>query len=252
MVKDNSLENSILPRFFGIFDEPGVVGTFGLLILSIEKLNFKKWQNWVVFVSGILSLSLFFFLGLFLVFIISRFLSGKHIYKSIIAILVTMIAGYLLVVQEGSIFYEQVGYRFEYDASEGTFVGDNRTVSFMQDRYDKLKWSSPIFYFGGKTGGASDKFIDEINEGGASYRNMIMKIGLLGTISYLFFFFLYAKNAINSRKDRLIFLFIIIITIFQRPYFMEIGYLFFFFSLVNLNDSSEINLGDLKKIKTTT
>ncbi|RHD63684.1 hypothetical protein DW786_05815 [Bacteroides uniformis] len=252
MVKDNSLENSILPRFFGIFDEPGVVGTFGLLILSIEKLNFKKWQNWVVFVSGILSLSLFFFLGLFLVFIISRFLSGKHIYKSIIVILVTMIAGYLLVVQEGSIFYEQVGYRFEYDASEGTFVGDNRTVSFMQDRYDKLKWNSPIFYFGGKTGGASDKFIDEINEGGASYRNMIMKIGLLGTISYLFFFFLYAKNVINSRKDRLIFLFIIIITIFQRPYFMEIGYLFFFFSLANLNDSSEINLGDLKKIKTTT
>lgn len=119
----------------------------------------------------------------------------------------------------------------------------------MQDRYDKLKWNSPIFYFGGKTGGASDKFIDEINEGGASYRNMIMKIGLLGTISYLFFFFLYAKNVINSRKDRLIFLFIIIITIFQRPYFMEIGYLFFFFSLANLNDSSEINLGDLKKLK---
>lgn len=225
-----------IPRFYGIFDEPGVVGTYAIMFLTIEKLNFRKWQNWAIFISGIFSLSLFFYLGFFLIYIVNVLREKGSLVKTFVSLGFVAIIGFIFVIQENSVLYESIGSRLQYDEQDRTFSGDNRSVSFLKDRYDKVKWSSPVFYLGGKLGGASDKFVEEINEGGASYRNMILKIGLLGTILYTLFFILYFKRNVAKRFDRFLYLFVIFLVIWQRPYFIDIGYLYFFFTMANTSN----------------
>lgn len=59
----------ILPRFFGMYDEPGVVGTIAGAILMTRQFNFKKWINIPIFIAGILSFSLFFYV-IFAIYVI--------------------------------------------------------------------------------------------------------------------------------------------------------------------------------------
>lgn len=59
-VTTNQWGADILPRFFGYYDEPGVVGTLSGLILMTRKFNLKKLINIPIFIGGLLSFSLFF------------------------------------------------------------------------------------------------------------------------------------------------------------------------------------------------
>ena len=60
-VTTNQWGADILPRFFGYYDEPGVVGTLSGLILMTRKFNLKKLINIPIFIGGLLSFSLFFY-----------------------------------------------------------------------------------------------------------------------------------------------------------------------------------------------
>lgn len=48
-------------RFYGPFNEPGVVGTLGAVLLCTQKFNFKDWRTLIILLAGVLSMSLFFF-----------------------------------------------------------------------------------------------------------------------------------------------------------------------------------------------
>lgn len=50
-----------IAQIFGMYDEPGVVGTIAGAILMTRQFNFKKWINIPIFIAGILSFSLFFY-----------------------------------------------------------------------------------------------------------------------------------------------------------------------------------------------
>ena len=48
-------------RFCGPYDEPGVIGTMVSIILYGERYNLKDYRNLVLFIAGICSFSMFFF-----------------------------------------------------------------------------------------------------------------------------------------------------------------------------------------------
>jgi predicted RNA-binding protein with RPS1 domain len=62
LVMPNEVINVEFPRFYGVFDEPGVIGTFAGIMLFAERYNLKKISNIILFVSGVFSFSLFFIL----------------------------------------------------------------------------------------------------------------------------------------------------------------------------------------------
>ena len=57
-------------RFSGFYDEAGVVGNITMVLLYLQKFNFKKWYNIILLISGILSFSLTFYIAVFAYYVI--------------------------------------------------------------------------------------------------------------------------------------------------------------------------------------
>lgn len=61
---------TLINRFYGVFDEPGVVGTLAALVLCGLRFNFNLKRTWIIFAGGLFSWSLAFImltiLGFFL------------------------------------------------------------------------------------------------------------------------------------------------------------------------------------------
>ncbi len=64
-------------RFCGIYDEPGVIGTFSILFLIFWGESMKKYQKFVLWLGGIASLSFFFFL-MTPFFLIQKYLKSQN------------------------------------------------------------------------------------------------------------------------------------------------------------------------------
>ena len=62
LIFDNIERGLVVTRFHALFDEPGVIGSLAGLVLWVNGFNLKKWYNIVLFISGIFSFSLFFYL----------------------------------------------------------------------------------------------------------------------------------------------------------------------------------------------
>lgn len=65
-------QNSIIPRFYSVFDEPGVLGTLASIILCGLRFDFRKPVTWIIFCAGLLTASVAFFLISFLGWLIFR------------------------------------------------------------------------------------------------------------------------------------------------------------------------------------
>jgi len=75
-------------RMCGIYNEPGVIGTFSALLLGIEKYKMKgDWKNKILFLAGILSFSLAFY-ALTVIFFLCQFISLKK--KNIIIVFILL------------------------------------------------------------------------------------------------------------------------------------------------------------------
>ncbi len=161
----------ILPRFFGMYDEPGVVGTIAGAILMTRQFNFKKWINIPIFIAGILSFSLFFYV----IFAIYVILFAKIRYKVITTVLVAL-AVYLW--QENEILERYVFSRLEIE--NGEWTGDDRTKAHFDYWYKTEFVNSKDFYFG--LGRSANTLY---NQGGASYKDVIVNYGIIFFVIYM-------------------------------------------------------------------
>ena len=100
-------------RFYGPFDEPGVVGTICGLMLCINRMNFRDYKSIILLVAGLLSLSLYFFIVIGVYSIFHFAFVKKSITSTIMMIL--FIFGVYLVVVNTPILNETIGERFLYD-----------------------------------------------------------------------------------------------------------------------------------------
>lgn len=221
-------------RFCGYFDEPGVVGTNAALMLLIDRYNFRKPTSIVIFISGILSMSLFFYVCSFLYLLYYFTLTRGKIGMKLLSV---VFVGFLAVVSyNNEITHAAIWERLEYDESKGSFAGDNRADDDLKQYITRIRGTQDYWF------GVHNKAIIDRYSGSASVQNAILKYGIIGIIAYVLFFLFYALKHIKNRKEALVCMGFLLITLWQRPGMYSIPYVFFYIVLIlsfgrNLKDN---------------
>ena len=235
-------------RFCGPFDEPGVVGTFSALLLCIRKFNLKSLGSIILLIGGILSLSLFFFL---IIGVYGLFISIKSKNWITLLLISVVILVFYDKTKDDFVISQTLWSRFEWNSDTQRLAGDDRTNEAADDFYEKKKWTSE-FWFGLND---YDSYW-RLAEGSSSYKNIIMKNGVICFTLYLLPFIIIAYKRKRSLVDFALFLFIFISNVYQRtnlfdpPTMFLLAYLAYNFSIKRLyehdNRSEYLGVTQLK------
>lgn len=201
----------ILPRFCGLFDEPGVVGTIAGGILLAERYNFKDKFNYPILLSGLMSASLFFMVVTIVYLLFFANLKTKIGLVTILLIIFISLAG-------NEIFDKLIFSRLDFN--NGKFSGDTR-LSGLSDSWYKSFQESTSYYWG-----LGNNAHAKYNQGGCSYIDLIIDYGVIFLIFYVTTICLYAKTKIKYFKNYLVYLFLLFGIIYQRPFITFLGYFF--------------------------
>lgn len=222
-------------RFCGPYDEAGVVGTMSAIMLAKENFNYKDKRAIVVFLAGLLSMSLFFYVTVFICL-------GINIFKKMkMATSVLLISAILLfsvfVIMRVPVLTEKIAERLTFDESTESFAGNNRVnMLVVGDYLDSMEGKT--FWFG-----IDDKegYMDLV-EGSSSIYNTIIVHGWLFIISYSLFFVTYFLTHRDRKVPLIVFFFLYIATIYQRPSMFAYFYVFLFTMMARGNDEEEDGL----------
>lgn len=199
-------------RFYGPFNEPGVVGTLGAVLLCTQRFNYRDWRTFIILISGVMSMSLFFY-GLVIGYGLIYFVLVKRKYFAALLLLLAF-SGFYLKTKDDPIMYNTLWQRFEWDKTEHQFKGDNRKNDAVDKFYDELK-TKPAFWLGSSRA-EIERFWNLVEET-SSYKVIVLNSGMIFLILYLSFFILMAKNCKTNNKTFLLFVLVLIANTYQRP-----------------------------------
>lgn len=206
-------------RFQALFDEAGIVGTISGLILISQRMDFSKRGNIVLLICSLFTLSFYFYISLFFGFLFFSNGLKKHRWKVIVLFVLFIIVTYRL-----PFFYDNLWYRFEYDAETGSLVGDNRNGWGLKDFYESILWT-PVFFTG-----LGSSFAEQFS-GAASLNLVIVKHGLIFVLLNVGAYLLLSYREIKHKPTWLMFVFFFILTLYQRPGFYA-TYSIFLYTMV--------------------
>lgn len=191
------------PRFFGMFDEPGVVGTISAILLISERFNLRKWENIIVLISGVLSASLFFFLICGVYVLLESPMKAK-----IAVIVVALIA--VFVLYDNELLYNIFFRRFNVE--DGSLEGMNREHGDFATFYERFR-HTPEYW----TGLGADAGV-KANMGGSSYKQLIVSYGLIFFVVYIASYYLFALTRLRGGKKLFVYSLVLLGTMYQRPF----------------------------------
>lgn len=204
-------------RIFGPFDEPGRVGTIAALLLAIERFDLKHISNMVIFLVGLLSFSLAFYV-LSLLFLVVYF--SRRPVIILLLLMCSISAG--VVLSENAFFKAKIIDRFSV-SSEGKLSGDNRTGASLEENFIAWRNAPVIDYIIG--------FKNLPAEEGSSWKLIPIRSGLLGVISFVTFFIsIYVVCNGFRLPFNLAFLMVFSASIYQRPDVVSPALLLIFFA----------------------
>ena len=211
---DNFLE-SILPRFCGYYDEPGVVGTLSGVILMSSGFNLRKKINIPVFIAGILSFSFAFYVMAIIYGL--AFLSFKVKIWLIFASI-----GFVVLFSNNEVLDSYIFSRFTIE--DGKIAGDNREADkTFKATYERFTQTNNYYF------GVGAKAGQLFNFGGATYKDLIVAYGIIFFIYFVGVLTLYAFFDLQFKKEFFIFILILISILYQRPFITEYFYMFLIF-----------------------
>jgi hypothetical protein len=236
LVTENKPSFILLQRFYGYFDEPGVIGTFASVFLIMQKMNLNKWYNKVILVGGILSFSLAFYLSV-IVYILIYSSTKNRILTSIV----------IIFIISNELFYDTMSF-YIYDRiqiEDWKLAGDNR----VQGENFNI-WFQGYAISSESIFGLGAKATDIYNYGGASYKDLIVAYGWILFLLYNAYFIVLAKIKLKYINDTSIFILVLLIIMYQRPFVTNIMYVFILFGVISYLHSNSV--ADIKlKINTT-
>ncbi len=198
-------------RFCGLFDEPGVVGTFSAIILIINRFDFKRIYNIIAFIAGVFSFSLFFYV----ICTVAVFLSAPGKVKIGTVLLIAVV---LYVFKDNEIVNQLVFSRFSDESALG--IVDNRNTGYFVDVYEKFS-KTPAFWTGMGAGKA-----EVLGEGGSSYKMLVYDYGMVFFFFYVLCFYFFAIGIIRGGRQYLAFSMILLGTMYQRPFLGGVSFTF--------------------------
>lgn len=211
LIYGDQVYKTVFPRFYGYFDEPGVIGTISSVILLSSKFNLKKLINIPIFIAGLLSFSLVFYILLVTYgFIIARF---KYKIITFFVIIIT-----LTLLKDNQIFNGLIMDRISYENAE--LPRNSRSVKGF-DTWFKQYAKTDEFYFGLGT-----KESRRHNPGGSYYKDLIVSYGVLTFILFTTLLTIRAFYKFKFKKEFIIYVVILIFVLYQRPYITNYLYMF--------------------------
>ena len=204
-------------RFQSVFDEPGYLGTVSAFLFIINKCSVKTTVDKIILAGGIFSFSLAFYFLIF-IFIAARSLSS---FKFLMLTL-SVILFFLVVINFFDpliiIFDELILDRARF--SDGRLIGDNRAS-------DHLDSAFALYLSSGDLRTVLFGLGDFEPDGTSSIKQIFVQAGLVGFL--LVFLVLSIFSLIKARRlnwDCLIFVFIFVISMYQRPDVLNITYIY--------------------------
>ena len=177
----------IVPRFCGMFLEPGHIGSTACIMLYINKFNFRKRSNIIYLLSIILSLSLAAYCLFFIGLILYSLFRGKDIFRYLFWILVVglVLVAFGLYYNGGdNIINEKILERLVI--KDGHMAGDNRTTSSFDDYYKSWLENGNLFWGYGSKIYFSDT--TTVLHGTSSYKSFFFVNGIVGVILVFIFY----------------------------------------------------------------
>ena len=208
-------------RFSGPFDEAGVIGSVSALLLCVDGFDFKKWKTYIYLISGFFSLSLFFFIAVF-TYGIAHFVIVKRSYLNLI-ILVGLFVGFYFATKDNHVLSHTLWERLEWDSTEGKIAGEDRMTA-EADLFYNEKRGSYEYWFGLKNYDSYWK----LARGGCSYKNVVMKNGMLFFSLYVLMFLIIAWRNKQSIYSFALFCFLFLAMLYQRPNLFQPAWVFLF------------------------
>lgn len=207
-------------RFCSVFDEPGVVGTFSFLFLLIEQVNLKRIGNIIILIAGILSFSLFFYLGLGLYMFFRMVTIKGQIKQKVVIIVLSLLAFGVVLTNETT--QEMIVSRVEWDEESGSISGDDRAHGDLKEYVAGMRWTDAYLW------GVQNKNIIDSYGSSASIQNAILKYGFVVVALFFIFYALYSLKYLKLRLHWFFFMGVLFILIYNRPTMFDISRLFLY------------------------
>ena len=229
-------------RFCGPFDEAGVIGTLGALILTVGKYNLRDWRLLIVFITGLFSFSFFFYGISFFYFIVYAIFVSKN--KKNVLLIFAILAVAIVFSMSNETMNDLIWQRLEWDADEGTFAGDNRLNTASKNYYESMVGTS-AFYFG--LSQSEYDYLTEIVGGSYSIFLTILRYGLFFVIGYILIFVYYGWQYKTNIILYLLFLAVFFGTLYQRPSLFSPEYLFLFSLMAVTSGNNLLEKNEIKQ-----
>lgn len=200
-------DNSI--RFCGLFDEPGVVGTISGLLFCCQR-NIKSRQSMILLLSGLCSVSLFFFLIVAIYYTYLQLVEKGNAKN--IALYLFVAGGALIAVFSSPTLSEMIVSRLEWDSDTGMFIGDNRASTYAWELFDQIKGTRQFWF------GIDNKWeFHELVAYSSSFINVVIMNGVLFFSLIVIFYMAYGLVYKVTFAGFLMFFLVVAATIYQRP-----------------------------------
>ena len=223
-------------RFAGAYDEPGAIGTIAAVLLCIEKFRIRKWKNIIFLITGVISMSLAFYVIL-AVYSFLYFLIIKRNVMLTLAIIASMGIFYNYT-KTNPIFETLIWDRLEWDEEKQGFAGEDRMVGDADDYFDKHIKGTQAYWIGL----TDTKEFWKAAEGSASYKVVIAQNGMIFLSLYVFCFILLAFRYKPNKYELVLFLILLIANTMQRPYIYSPLWVFLYayYAKYNFNEQKKI------------
>lgn len=228
-------DNDFIKRFYGVFDEPGVLGTLTAFVLFLNRYRLREWRNLVIFIGGLFTFSM--------AFVVLSIIGGIIIYsKNVFSIIRILIIGLILgaiiyyFLQENVTFQKSILDRFA-DLSSST---ERRTSNLMNQFFNDFLWSKDVFLGMGTNFISDNRHIFQ----GQSYQFFLIEYGIVGLC---LIFWVYISMIKKVDKFSLGLLIIFFLSFVQRPFlFTPWQIVLFSVGLVYLENGSLFRRGSLQ------
>ena len=221
-----------LQRISGIQGEPGGVGAVNILLLIGQSFDLKSKKNKFLLFTGLLSFSLAFYL-LLLAYISLSVLVDENIRKAIVKNKFSIIFFIVFFFSSG-LFSFFISDRVEDLKIDESGVNSTRTTVTFSEYFDFYFSQNTKHIIFGHGGGANSQSNAYEGSKGINYMAFLYNYGFLGF--FLFFYTLFYL-VFNKSFSSIAFVFIILLSFYQRPSMIDTGYFLLFFSIAySLND----------------
>lgn len=209
-------------RYCGVFDEPGVIGTLAAFFIAAGyKRCDKKWLA-LIFIEGLFSLSMAFYLLLVIFVIVEAFVQGA---KKFAAVLLAVMCGFMFFINIEFENPQMKAIQARIDITSAFLIEDNRTGKSFDGEYDRFLedgGANVVFGYGKSAAIHNPRMTNS-----SSYKRIVYEHGVLGTILYLGIFIMMALSY-KFRASTLPFILVFLASFYQRPYIFNLQFITLF------------------------